>query len=66
MLTDTLCINGEQMDKPTLFFIGNIYVLKDCIKDMFGVRYADIEFGGVLKAAWYVHIKDGSEQVIVT
>ena len=40
---------------------GNIYVLKDCIKDMFGVRYADIEFGGVLKAAWYV-----SEQTIVT
>ena len=66
VLTDTLCINGEQMDKPTLFFIGNIYVLKDCLKDMFSVRYADIEFGGVLKAAWYVHIKDGSEQTIVT
>ena len=66
VLTDTLCINGEQMDKPTLFFIGNIYVLKDCLKDMFGVRYADIEFGGIVKAAWYVHIMDGSEQTIVT
>lgn len=66
VLTDALCINGEETDKPTMFFIGKMFVLKDCLKEMFGVRYGDIEFGGALKAAWFVHIKDGSEQTIAT
>ena len=66
VLADALCINGEEIDKPTMFFIGKMFVLKDCLKEMFGVRYADIEFGGTLKAAWFVHIKDGSEVTIAT
>ena len=49
-----------------MFFIGKMFVLKDCLKEMFGVRYGDIEFGGTLKAAWFVHIKDGSEVTIAT
>ena len=66
VLADALCINGEEIDKPTMFFIGKMFVLKDCLKEMFGVRYGDIEFGGTLKAAWFVHIKDGSEVTIAT
>ena len=59
---DQLTLNGEVTDRPTLFFVGKMFVLKDSLKDLFSVCYGDIEFGGRINAAWYVHITDGAEE----
>ena len=50
---DQLTLNGEVTDRPTLFFVGKMFVLKDSLKDVFSVCYGDIEFGGRINAAWY-------------
>ena len=63
---DQLTLNGEVTDRPTLFFVGKMFVLKDSLKDLFSVRYGDIEFGGRINAAWYVHITDGAEETIAS
>ena len=44
--------------------VGKMFVLKDCLKDLFSARYGDIEFGGQVRAACYVHITDGTEETI--
>jgi hypothetical protein len=36
-------------------------VAEDCLKSKFSVRYGDIEWGGQVSAAWYVHLTDSSE-----
>ena len=41
-----------------------MFVLKDCLKDMFSVRYGDVEWAGQVSAAWYVHLTDCSEETI--
>ena len=43
---DQLTLNGEVTDRPTRFFIGKMFVLKDSLKDLFSVCYGDIEFSG--------------------
>ena len=43
---DQLILNSEVTDRPTLFFDGKMFVLKDSLKDLFSVRYGDIEFSG--------------------
>ena len=35
---DQLTLNGEVTDRPTLFFVGKMFVLKDSLKDLFSVR----------------------------
>ena len=37
---------------------------EDCLKSKFSVRYGDIEWGGQVSAAWYVHLTDSSEETI--
>ena len=53
---DQLTINDELLDHPVKFYVGQMFVLKDCLKSLlsqlFGLRYGEIEFGGVTKAAW--------------
>lgn len=39
-------------------------VAEDCLKSKFSVRYGDIEWGGQVSAAWYVHLTDSSEETI--
>ena len=64
VVVPSLTINGVREDKLTCFFIGKMFVLKDCLKDMFSVRYGDIEWAGQVSAAWYVHLTDCSEETI--
>ena len=66
VIVDQLTVNGEMIEQPTLFFVGKMFVLKDSLKDLFSVRYGDIEFGGRINAAWYVHITDGAEETIAS
>jgi len=61
---DQLTINDELFDHPVKFYVGQMFVLKDCLKSMFGLRYGEIEFGGVTKAAWYVEIKEVNDPAI--
>jgi hypothetical protein len=60
-----LFINGELCGKPTLFFVGKMFPLKDCLKELFCVRYGDIQYANQCVAAWYVHLTDGLEDTIV-
>ena len=43
---DQLTLNGEVTDRPTLFFVGKMFVLRglpEALKDFFSVLYGDIE-----------------------
>ena len=64
MKNHQLTINDELFDHPVKFYVGQMFVLKDCLKSMFGLRYGEIEFGGVTKAAWYVEIKEVNDPAI--
>lgn len=37
---------------------------KDCLKELFCVRYGDIQYANQCVAAWYVHLTDGLEDTI--
>jgi len=50
--------------KPTLFFVGKMFQLKDCLKELFSARYGDIQYANKFFAAWYVHLNDGVEDTI--
>ena len=64
VVVPNLTINGDLIERVTLFFVGKMFVLKDCLKSKFSVRYGDIEWGGQVSAAWYVHLTDSSEETI--
>ena len=56
-----LMVNGEASDKKLMFFIGQLFVAKDVLKKLFSIRYGEIDFGGVTKAAWYVECNSITE-----
>lgn len=60
IMLDSLDVGGVNTEKPAMFLTGQLFNLKDVMKPMFGIRYADIEFAGVLKAAWCVEINETS------
>ena len=64
VVVPNLTINSDLIERVTLFFVGKMFVLKDCLKSKFSVRYGDIEWGGQVSAAWYVHLTDSSEETI--
>ena len=39
---DQLTLNGKVTERPNLFFVGKMFVLKDSLKDLFSVRYGDM------------------------
>ena len=60
IMLDSLIVGGVNTEKPAMFMTGKLFTLKDVMKKKFGIRYADIEFAGVTKAAWCVEINDTS------
>jgi hypothetical protein len=64
VVVPNLTINGDLIERVTLFLVGKMFVLKDCLKSKFSVGYGDIEWGGQVSAAWYVHLTDSSEETI--
>ena len=60
IMLDSLDVDGVNTEKPGMFFTGQLFNLKDVMKPMFGIQYADIEFAGVPKAAWCVEINETS------
>ena len=66
VIVPDLCINGELCGKPTLFFVGKMFQLKDCLKELFCARYGDIQYANNFFAAWYVHLTNGVEETIAS
>ena len=60
IMLDSLNVGGVDTEKPAMFMTGKLFTLKDVMKKKFGIRYADIEFAGVTKAAWCVEINETS------
>ena len=60
IMLDCLDVGGVNTEKPAMFLTGQLFNLKDIMKKMFSIRYADIEFAGVTKAAWCVEINETS------
>ena len=60
IMLDSLNVGGVNTEKPAMFLTGQLFNLKDIMKKMFSIRYADIEFAGVTKAAWCVEINETS------
>ena len=60
---DDLTVNDAPLEKPAMFFVGQMFVLKECLKSLFGCSYGEIEFGGATKAAWFAPISEKSESV---
>ena len=60
---DDLTVNDEALGKPAFFFVGQMFVLKECLKNLFGCGYGEVEFNGTTKAAWYAPISEKSESV---
>ena len=60
IMLDSLNVGGVNTEKPAMFMTGKLFPLKDVIKQKYGIRYSDIEFAGVTKAAWCVEINETS------
>ena len=59
---DSLTIDDEETDKPFIFMVGQMFLLKDVLKAKFGFRYHEIQFRNSPRcAAWHVEITDLTE-----
>ena len=54
-------INKTQAEEDTVFFIGNMFTIKEQMKKLFRIQYADLDYDDEERTCWFTAITEVTE-----